>query len=194
MRNTLALREQRRERKALLLRQTIRQTSKLTGCAKGRLRRRHIEALLRSIAGACIADSSPRLTPKGAPSASYPGSRLSIGTPSVLVVEDDPLVRFVAVQVLADAGFETLEAGDAAQALDALKGSERIDVLFTDVRMPGRMNGFELALVAQRRWPDLRVIVTSAYFDQSDLPSGTDFLHKPWTAHDLLRRVTQAAA
>jgi two-component system, response regulator PdtaR len=112
----------------------------------------------------------------------------------VLVVEDDPLVRFVAVQVLADAGFETLEAGDAAQALDALKGSERIDVLFTDVRMPGRMNGFELALVAQRRWPDLRVIVTSAYFDQSDLPSGTDFLHKPWTAHDLLRRVTQAAA
>jgi hypothetical protein len=59
--------------KALLLRQTIRQTSKLSGCAKGRLRRRHIEALLRSIAGACIADSSPRLTPKGAPSASYPG-------------------------------------------------------------------------------------------------------------------------
>jgi two-component system, response regulator PdtaR len=235
LRNTPALRVQRRDGKALLLRQTIRQTSKLSGCAKGRLRRRHIEALLRSIAGACIADSSPRLTPKARRRPSIQGSRLSIGTPSpirssgwrvfidkperdeissgvgkgcakalacggmnlaicVLVVEDDPLVRFVAVQVLADAGFETLEAGDAAQALDALKGSERIDVLFTDVRMPGRMNGFELALVAQRRWPDLRVIVTSAYFDQSDLPSGTDFLHKPWTAHDLLRRVTQAAA
>jgi hypothetical protein len=68
-----ALRVQRRDGKALLLRQTIRQTSKLSGCAKGRLRRRHIQALLRSIAGACIADSSPRLTPKGAPSASYPG-------------------------------------------------------------------------------------------------------------------------
>ena len=64
----------------------------------------------------------------------------------VLVVEDDPLVRFVAVQVLADAGFETIEAGDAAQALDVLRGSDRIYVLFTDVRMPGRMNGFELAL------------------------------------------------
>jgi hypothetical protein len=73
LRNTPALRVQRRDGKALLLRQTIRQTSKLSGCAKGRLRRGHIEALLRSIAGACIADSSPRLTPKGAPSASYPG-------------------------------------------------------------------------------------------------------------------------
>jgi two-component system, response regulator PdtaR len=113
---------------------------------------------------------------------------------SVLVVEDDPLVRFVAVAILGDAGFETVEAGDAAQALEVLQANDRIDVLFTDVRMPGRMNGFELALVAQRKWPELRVIVTSAYFDQSDLPSGTDFLHKPWTAPDLLRRVTKAAA
>ena len=112
----------------------------------------------------------------------------------VLVVEDDPLVRFVAVQILADAGFETIEAGDAAQALDVLTANDRIDVLFTDVRMPGRMNGFELALVAQRKWPELRVIVTSAYFDQSDLPFGTDFLHKPWTAPDLLRRMKKAAA
>jgi CheY-like chemotaxis protein len=112
----------------------------------------------------------------------------------VLVVEDDPLVRFVAIQILADAGFETIEASDAAQALDVLRGNDQIDVLFTDVRMPGRMNGFELALLAQRKWPELRVIITSAYFDQSDLPSGTDFLHKPWTAPDLLRRVKQAAA
>jgi CheY-like chemotaxis protein len=113
---------------------------------------------------------------------------------SVLVVDDDPLVRFVAVQVLAEAGFETIEAGDAAQALDALRSSDRIDVLFTDVRMPGPMNGFELALVARRKWPKLRVIITSAYFDKSDIPSGTDFLHKPWTAPDLLGRVKQAAA
>jgi CheY-like chemotaxis protein len=111
-----------------------------------------------------------------------------------LVVEDDPLVRFVAVEILADAGFETIEAGDAAQALEVLKRNDPIDVLFTDVRMPGRMNGFELALIAQRKWPELRVIVTSAYFDQSDLPSGTNFLEKPWTASDLLRRVTQTAA
>jgi CheY-like chemotaxis protein len=113
-----------------------------------------------------------------------------------LVVEDDPLVRFVAVEILADAGFETIEAGDAAQALEVLKRNDRdrIDVLFTDVRMPGRMNGFELALIAQRKWPELRVIVTSAYFDRSDLPSGTNFLEKPWTPSDLLQRVTQTAA
>ena len=61
----------------------------------------------------------------------------------VLVVEDDPLVRFVAVQTLADAGFETIEAVDAAQALELLRRDDRtINVLLTDVRMPGRMNGF----------------------------------------------------
>ena len=106
----------------------------------------------------------------------------------ILVVEDDPLVRFVAVEILADAGFETIEARDASQALEVLKRNDRIDVLFTDVRMPGRMNGFELALIAQRKWPDLRVILTSAYFDPSDLPSGTKFLEKPWTPSDLLRQ------
>lgn len=113
----------------------------------------------------------------------------------VLVVEDDPLVRFVAVQTLADAGFETIEAVDAAQALELLRRDDRtINVLLTDVRMPGRMNGFELSLVAKRKWPELRVIVTSGYFDREDVPTGTNFLHKPYSASVLVSRVTQAAA
>ena len=79
----------------------------------------------------------------------------------VLVVDDDPLVRYVAVETLVDAGFETIEAGDAAQALELLRGDDRtVHVLLTDVRMPGRMNGFELSLVAKQKWPELRVIVT----------------------------------
>jgi two-component system, response regulator PdtaR len=113
----------------------------------------------------------------------------------VLVVEDDPLVRFLAVQILADAGFETIEAVDAAQALELLRRDDRtINVLLTDVRMPGRMNGFELSLVAKRKWPELRVIVTSGYFDREDVPTGTNFLHKPYSASVLVSRVTQAAA
>ena len=63
----------------------------------------------------------------------------------MLVVDDDPLVRFATVQILADAGFEIIEAEDAAEALAILKNHDQgIDVLVTDVRMPGRMNGFEL--------------------------------------------------
>jgi CheY-like chemotaxis protein len=61
---------------------------------------------------------------------------------------------------------------DPAEALDVLKSDEQIDVLLTDVRMLGRMNGFELAEIAKRRRPELRVIVTSGYSARGDLPSG----------------------
>ena len=108
------------------------------------------------------------------------------GRSCVLVVEDDPAIRLMAVDILSDAGFETLEAGDAAQALEALNKSEhKIDVLFTDLRMPG-MNGLELAHVAKRKHPQLRVIVTSGDYEK-DLPPGAKFLAKPWCASDLLR-------
>ena len=113
----------------------------------------------------------------------------------VLVVDDDPLVRFATVQILADAGFEIIEAEDAAEALAILKNHDQgIDVLVTDVRMPGRMNGFELSSVAKRKWPELRVIVTSGFFDRAGVPSGTNFLQKPYSACDLVKRVKQAAA
>ena len=113
----------------------------------------------------------------------------------VLVVEDEPMVRSLAVDILSDAGFETVEAGDAAQALTVLTSDDQeIDVLLTDVRMPGRMDGFELADIAKRRWPQLRVIVTSGYFDTRDVPSGTNILHKPYSTSDLVKRVKLAAA
>jgi CheY-like chemotaxis protein len=113
----------------------------------------------------------------------------------VLVVEDEPTVRSLAVDVLADAGFETAEASNAAQALELLKNSEEdIDVLFTDVRMPGSMDGLELASVAKRKHPQLHVIVTSGYFDRAELPQGTTFISKPWSAVDLVSRILRAAA
>jgi DNA-binding NtrC family response regulator len=112
-----------------------------------------------------------------------------------LVVDDDPLVRFAAAQILADAGFETVEAGDADQALDVLKNPEQeIDVLFTDVRMPGRMNGLVLAKIAKTKRPQLRVIVTSGYYEREELPRGADFLGKPWSASDLISKIRRAAA
>jgi DNA-binding NtrC family response regulator len=113
----------------------------------------------------------------------------------VLVVEDQPAVKLLTLDILADAGFETAEASNAAQALELLRSPEHdIDVLFTDVRMPGAMDGFELASVAKRMHPELHVIVTSGYFDRKELPQGTTFIQKPWSAIDLISKVMRAAA
>jgi CheY-like chemotaxis protein len=112
----------------------------------------------------------------------------------VLVVEDEPLIRLLVIEILSEAGFEVLEAQDPAEALTVLKSDEQIDVLLTDVRMPGCMDGFQLAEIAKRRRPKLGVIVTSGYIARGDVPSGTNFLHKPFSASDLVKRVTQIAA
>ena len=104
-------------------------------------------------------------------------------------------MRSLAVDILADAGFETIEAANATQALDVLANSEQeIDVLFTDVRMPGPMNGMELARVAKRERPNLRVIITSGFYDRDELPKGANFLSKPWSAVDLVSKIERAAA
>ncbi|HVU20009.1 MAG TPA: response regulator [Rhizomicrobium sp.] len=80
---------------------------------------------------------------------------------AVLVVEDEPLVRMVAVEVLRDSGYEVLEAGDGLEALEVLRGSA-VDVLITDVQMP-RMNGYQLAEAAIDRWPGLKVLIVTGY-------------------------------
>ena len=90
----------------------------------------------------------------------------------VLVVEDEPVVRSLAVDVLTDAGYETVEAANATQALDVLANSEQeIDVLFTDVRMPGPMNGMELARSRQTA-QELRPVKDDRWLAYS-LPSGS---------------------
>jgi DNA-binding NtrC family response regulator len=111
----------------------------------------------------------------------------------VLIVDDEPAVRALATDILSDAGFNTIATADANQALHVLtREADSVDVLFTDVRMPGGMSGLELARVAKRKWPDLRVIVTSGYF-AGDFPS-VEFLRKPWSASELVSQVEQAVA
>jgi CheY-like chemotaxis protein len=111
----------------------------------------------------------------------------------VLIVDDEPAVRALATDILSDAGFDTIAAADADQALHVLTHDVmNVDVLFTDVRMPGAMSGLELARVVKRNWPALRVILTSGYF-AGDFPSAA-FLKKPWSASELISRVEQAVA
>ncbi|MGA8603040.1 MAG: response regulator [Beijerinckiaceae bacterium] len=115
---------------------------------------------------------------------------------AVLIVEDEPLLRSMAVEFLSEAGLVTFEADNAIQALELLNHcAAEIAVLFTDVRMPGSMDGLELARVAHMSWPWIRVIVTSGAFGKpSDtLPEDADFLRKPWLPLDLLAHVLKAA-
>jgi CheY-like chemotaxis protein len=102
----------------------------------------------------------------------------------------------MAVEFLSEAGLVTFEAENATEALELLNHrAPEVAVLFTDVRMPGSMDGLELARVAHNSWPWIRVIVTSGAFGKpSDkLPDDADFLRKPWLPLDLLAHVLKAA-
>jgi CheY-like chemotaxis protein len=100
----------------------------------------------------------------------------------VLIVEDEPLLRQLAVEVVEDSGFAVLEAADAEKAVALLETRSDIAVLFTDINMPGDMNGLELAHAVRHRWPLIRIILTSGQvrLQQSDLPSNSAFLSKPY--------------
>ncbi len=80
---------------------------------------------------------------------------------TVLVTEDEPLVRMIAVETLRDAGYTVLEAGDGAEALDILAAAG-VDLLITDIQMP-RMNGYQLAEAAIARWPNLKILMVTGY-------------------------------
>jgi CheY-like chemotaxis protein len=102
--------------------------------------------------------------------------------PPILVVEDEILVRVCAAQCLADAGFQVIEAGDAGEALAVLAEDREIGLVFTDVNMPGSLDGFDLAWEARRRRPRLPLIVTSGRSPARwrRLPAGGLFLAKPY--------------
>jgi len=112
----------------------------------------------------------------------------------VLVVEDDVLVRMLACDILKDAGYDALEAVDAREALVLLEARPDIALLFTDVDMPGEIDGLGLARLTTLRWPDLPIIATSgARIVQSvDLPPTGRFLQKPYRPSSLIEAVEAA--
>lgn len=107
---------------------------------------------------------------------------------TVLVVEDELFVRMMAVDILEDAGYSTLEAQDADQALILLEVRDDIDLVFTDIKMPGAVDGLGLALQVRERWPDLPIILTSGhlYRDETMMPASVPFLQKPYRAAALI--------
>jgi CheY-like chemotaxis protein len=109
----------------------------------------------------------------------------------VLVVEDELLIRAVAVDALEEAGFVTLEAGDADEAIRLLETYPDIRLVFTDIHMPGSMDGAKLADAVRKRWPPVRVIVTSAR-PKPALIDVAVFLPKPYALSDLQKHVGAA--
>jgi CheY-like chemotaxis protein len=115
----------------------------------------------------------------------------------VLVAEDEELVRLVIVQALLDEGFEVLEAEHAEAALIVLESHAlRIHVLFTDIQMPGTMDGLALAHHTSKHWPRIGLLVTSAqpYPDRAAFPAESRFLAKPYRHRHVIRHIRELAA
>jgi two-component system, response regulator PdtaR len=113
--------------------------------------------------------------------------------PLVLVVEDEPLVLMLALDIIEAAGFEALPAANADEAIAILESRDDIGIIFTDINMPGTMNGVILAHAVRGRWPPI-IIVTSAKRLESALPHRSRFLPKPYGAGELSKTIRELAA
>jgi PAS domain S-box-containing protein len=121
------------------------------------------------------------------------------GSEVILVAEDDEEVCATVVAMLTDLGYQVLQANDAAGALTVIKSGIKIDLLFTDVVMPGTMRSPELARKARERLPDIAVLFTSGYTQNAIVHSGrldvgVELLSKPYTREDLARKVRHVLA
>lgn len=113
------------------------------------------------------------------------------GRAVVLIVEDEPVVCMMVIDLFEDEGFEVLEAADADEALAILGDRTDVGLLFTDVEMPGTLNGYGLAHWAQVHRPTVKTVIVSgrAFPRAGDLPAGATFIGKPYHHGDVMRRV-----
>lgn len=114
---------------------------------------------------------------------------------TVLVVEDEPIIRMNAVALIEDAGFAVIEAGDADEAIMLMEQHPEIKVLFTDIEMPGSMDGLKLAHAVRNRWPPVVMIIASGRLSPqaNEMPDDTVFLAKPYTASSVEAALKRAA-
>ncbi len=108
---------------------------------------------------------------------------------AALVVEDDALVRFDLAQTLEAEGYKTFEAADAAEAIALLETNSEIRIVFTDIQMPGTMDGLALSRYVRKRWPPTIIVVSSGHCAPSkdELASGALFVPKPYVPEVLTK-------
>jgi CheY-like chemotaxis protein len=123
-------------------------------------------------------------------------SRSTADSIAVLVVEDEPLLLFDAVDFLEEAGFAVYGARNADEAIRMLETYDDIRVLFTDVDMPGSMDGLRLAQAVRDRWPPVHILVTSGHIElhKDDLPEHGIFFSKPYTQASVIREIERFTA
>jgi CheY-like chemotaxis protein len=121
----------------------------------------------------------------------------NIDTIVVIVVEDEALIRMVLAEALLDVGFDVVEATHAREAISILEAeAARVHALFTDVHMPGDLDGVGLAHHARAHWPWLSLLVTSgrAYPEADAMPEGTRFISKPYELSHVARHIREMRA
>jgi CheY-like chemotaxis protein len=111
----------------------------------------------------------------------------------VLVVEDEMLLRMRVVDMVEDAGYISVEAVDADEALAILLSRSDIALLFTDVQMPGSMNGLQLAHVVHERWPPIKIILASGQLKllTTDIPRDSRFFGKPLRSDQMIAEMRE---
>jgi len=110
------------------------------------------------------------------------------------VVEDDALIRLAALDIVSDAGFEAVDARNADEAIQILEARPDISLVFTDIEMPGTMDGIKLVHYIRDRWPPIHLIVASgrAIVVESELPAGARFFSKPYDHHAIANEIKRA--
>jgi CheY-like chemotaxis protein len=107
---------------------------------------------------------------------------------AVLIVEDEPLLRMDAVDFIEAAGFEAIEANGADDAMIILRSRSDITAIFTDIEMPGSMNGIGLAHAVRDGWPPITIVIASGRVspETGDLPMNSSFFRKPYRSDDIV--------
>lgn len=113
--------------------------------------------------------------------------------PVILVVEDELFLRLNAVEMIEAAGFTAVAAANADEAIEILESRNDIRVVFTDIQMPGAMDGLKLAQAVRGRWPPIEIIATSGHVavSEADLPERGRFVAKPYSATELAQALTE---
>jgi DNA-binding NtrC family response regulator len=113
----------------------------------------------------------------------------------VLVVEDEPMLLLMAIDVVEDAGYEAVHASNADEAVAILEKRTDIRLVFTDVDMPGSMDGMKLAAAIRGRWPPIEIIIVSGHrtVDLAALPARSRFFQKPYNTAEIIKAMRDMA-
>lgn len=124
--------------------------------------------------------------------ANHPATGTAEGPRTILLVEDEILIRIVTADVLRDAGHVVIEASNGEEAVALLGAGIKIDLLVSDLRMPGAIDGLKLVAFVRERMPHLPVLIATSHWPEEGTPP-LDLLLKPYSSDELLAAIARAA-